>query len=75
MRFRVTIEDKAWAKLSKRLEAQGYLGEPAELLEGFLVAALTADMPPAKHVGDTTLVSTSLMLILGRVRVELLPDD
>jgi len=73
MRFLVTIEPKSWAKLAKRLEARGYAGTPADLLEGLIVSTLT-DEPSKKHIGDTTLTSTSLMMILGRVKVELLPE-
>ena len=71
MRFLVTVEDKAWAKLAKRLETSGYTGSPAELLEGLLVTSITDDAPK-RHVGEITLTSTSLMMIMGRVRVELL---
>ena len=35
-----------------------------------------SDDAPAKHVGDTTITtSTSIMLILGRIKVEQVPDD
>ena len=72
-KFHVAIDDRIWTKVARRLEGQGLSGHPADLLEALIVAAFT-DETPKKHVGDTTISSTSIMLTLGKVRVTLIPE-
>jgi hypothetical protein len=76
MKFVVRIDDRVWTKCAKRLAVAGIVGTAAEVLEALLVTSLTdiPERPPEKHVGDTT-ISTSLMLTLGKVRVEQVPED
>ena len=76
MKFVVRIDNKLWEKHARRLEKQGIVGPPAEILETILSTSLMHDPNAApKHVGDTTITSTSVMLILGRIKVEQVPDD
>lgn len=76
MKFVVWVDHKLWEKCARRLERLGITGPPAEILEALLSTALMSDDAPAKHVGDTTITtSTSIMLILGRIKVEQVPDD
>lgn len=67
MKFTVEIDDKVWARCAKALARSGFAGTPAEVLEAVLATAMTE--PPAKHVGDTTISSTSVMLTLGQLKV------
>lgn len=75
MQFLVTIDAKVWEKAVRRLERKGVAGPAAEVLEALLSTALMDEAPPTKHVGDTTITSTTIMLTLGRIKVELIKDD
>lgn len=76
MRFTVTIDDKAWAKFSRRLERKGIAGQPAEVLEALIATTLTSEDPiPTPTARADGVTSTSIMMVLGRIKVEQVPDQ
>jgi len=74
VKFTVTIDQRTWDKCARLLVKQGITGAPAEVLETVLATGLSGE-GPVRHVGDVTISSTSLMLSLGRIKVEQVPDD
>jgi hypothetical protein len=71
MRLTVTIDDRAWAKFAARV-ARELDERPTDIIEGAVAYALTED---GKLGAGTNYSSTSVMLILGRVKVEVVPEE
>jgi|CXWL01.1.fsa_nt_gi hypothetical protein len=68
LRFAVTIDEKVWTKYVKRQARKGIAAlPPAEMLEALIAQALAQDS--AKRAEDEQ-TSTSIMMVLGRVKVE-----
>lgn len=70
MRLTVTIDDRAWAKFAARV-ARELDESPTDIIEGAVAYALTED---GKRSLGTNYSSTSIMLLLGRVKVEIAPE-
>lgn len=74
MQFMVKIDDRAWAKFARRLARHGITGEPAEVLEALIATTLTDESARPMGLGDNPATSTSILMTLGRVKVERIGD-